>query len=125
MLRPSHDDWDERLPCCEFAINNAWNAATDSKPFFLNHGQHPRTPINVDVVCKLPATDTFVGRIKDSIARACESLQQAQQRMEKAYNADHRHVSFEIGEFVFLSAKGVPMAVSGTRKFMPKQLGPF
>ncbi len=25
VVSPSHNDWDLRLPCCEFAINNAWN----------------------------------------------------------------------------------------------------
>lgn len=102
FVSPSHDDWDLRLPCCEFAINNAWNQSTDT-PFFLNHGQHPRTPVNVDVVCKLPAADTFVGRIKESIARAQDSLAQAQKRMAASYNAKHRPKSFEIGDFVFLS----------------------
>ncbi len=54
--------------CCEFAINNARNQATGSTPFFLNFCEHPRSPISVDVVCKLPAADTFVGR--ESVIRA-------------------------------------------------------
>ena len=53
FVSPSQDDWDLRLPCCDFAINNAWNQSTDSTPFSLNFGEHPRSPINVDVVCKL------------------------------------------------------------------------
>ena len=69
MLRhfvgPAQDDWDVRLPCCEFAVNNAWNQATGSTPFFLNYGDDPRSPVNVDVVCKLPAADTFVGRVRE------------------------------------------------------------
>lgn len=69
MLRhfvgPALDDWDVRLPCCEFVVNNAWNQATGSTPFFLNYGDDPRSPVNVDVVCKLPAADTFVGRVRE------------------------------------------------------------
>ncbi len=55
FVSPSYDDWDLRLPCCEFAINNAWNQPTGNTPFFLNPGEHPRSPINVNKVCKLPA----------------------------------------------------------------------
>ena len=62
-------------------INNAWNQATGSIPFFLLFSEHPRSLVNVDVVCELPAADTFVGRVKESIARARESLQYAQERM--------------------------------------------
>ena len=40
------------------AMNNAWNQATGSTLFFLNFGEHPRSPINVDIVCELPAADT-------------------------------------------------------------------
>ena len=53
FVRSSQDDWDVKLPCCEFANKNAWNQATGSTPFFLNFGEHPRSPISVNVVCKL------------------------------------------------------------------------
>ena len=40
FVSPSYDDWDLRLPCCEFAINNAWNQPTGNTMFFLNPGEH-------------------------------------------------------------------------------------
>jgi hypothetical protein len=39
------DDWDELLDCAEFAVNNAWQESIKNTHFFLNFGQHPRTPI--------------------------------------------------------------------------------
>ena len=45
-----------------------------------NFGEHPGSPINVDVVCKLPAADTFVGRVRESVIRARESLSYAEAR---------------------------------------------
>ena len=69
-----HLNWDLRLPCCEFAINSALNAATGSTSFFLNTGAYPRSPVKVNMVCKLPAVDAFVGRINAAIARAKDSL---------------------------------------------------
>lgn len=125
FVSPSHDDWDIRLPCCEFAINNACNQSTDSTPFFLNTGSNPRSPVNVDVVCKLPAAESFVGRISDSIANAKDSLKYAQARMKESYDAKHRAESFEVGEFVFLSPRGLFLSVAGSKKFMARQLGPF
>ena len=43
FVNPAQTDWDVKLPCCEFAVNNSWNRATGSTPFFLNYGDHPRT----------------------------------------------------------------------------------
>ena len=127
FVSPTQDDWDLRLPCCEFAINNAWNQATDSTPFFLNYGEHPRTPTNVDVVCRsrLPAVDTFVGRIKDSINRARDSLKNAQARMCKNQDAKRRAEAFQVGEFAFLSTKGIRLSSVGAKKLMSQYLGPF
>ena len=125
FVSPSHDDWDLRLPCCEFAINNAWNAATDSTPFFLNTGAHPRSPVNVNVVCKLPAVNSFVGKINAAIAHAKDSLKYAQMRMSSDYDAKHRAESFQVGEFAYLSPAGLNVSMVGSRKLLSRQLGPF
>ena len=59
FVSPNQDDWDLRLPCCEFAVKNAWNAATGSTPFFLNQGSHPRSPVQCHqrwtVCCQVPS----------------------------------------------------------------------
>lgn len=41
FVNSAQTDWDVKLACCEFAVNNAWNRATGSTPFFLNSGDHP------------------------------------------------------------------------------------
>ena len=70
-MNPAQNDWNVRLPCCEFDVNNAWNRATGSTPFFLNYRDHPRTPVNV--VTPLPAANSL-WRMKDAVSRACDSM---------------------------------------------------
>lgn len=55
VVRPSQDDWIVELPSCKFAMDDACSQTTGSTPFFLHLGEHPRSPINLDAVCKLPA----------------------------------------------------------------------
>ncbi|DBA66918.1 TPA: hypothetical protein ACH3X2_14331 [Trebouxia sp. C0005] len=124
FVSPSQDDWDVSVPCCEFAVNNAWNQSTASTPFFLNFGEHPGTPISVDAVCKLPAADAFVGRIKDAVHAARSSLLYAQERMKGQYDSKSRAESFEVGEFAYLSPKGLLMSVVSSKKLSPRWLGP-
>ncbi|DBA89848.1 TPA: hypothetical protein ACH3X2_14250 [Trebouxia sp. C0005] len=122
FVSPSQDDWDVRLPCWELAVNNAWNQSTGITPFFLNFGEHPRTPINVDAVCKLPAADRFVGRIKHAVHAARSSLLDAQERMKSQCDSKHRVESF--GRVCILVTKRT-LDVVGSKKLTLRWLGPF
>ncbi len=51
FVRPSQDDWDVKLSCCEFAIDNAWNCTTGTALFFLNFGEHPRRVLSMLMLC--------------------------------------------------------------------------
>ena len=59
FTNPAQNNWDVRLPCCEFAVNNAWNKAAGSTPFSPHSGHHPRSPVNMNVVTPLPAANTL------------------------------------------------------------------
>ena len=39
---PDHDDWEELLSSCEFAVYNAYQDSIKTTPFLLNYGQNPR-----------------------------------------------------------------------------------
>ena len=38
-------DWDKYLSQCEFAANNRTISGTDTTPFFLNSGYHPKVAL--------------------------------------------------------------------------------
>lgn len=65
MLRmyvaPSQDNWDDLLASAEFAVNNAWQESVRNTPFFLNHGQHPLTPLSevVESQSPVPSAEHF------------------------------------------------------------------
>lgn len=78
FINPAQNDWDIRLPYCEFAVNNAWNRATRSTLFLLNCGSHPRTPVIMDVVTPLPTANAFAGRVREAVVCARASLLNAE-----------------------------------------------
>ena len=87
--------------------------------FFMNFGEHPRSPINVAVVCKLPVADTFVGRVRESVIRARELLSHAQARMCEAANAKRCAEAFQVGQFARLSIKGIKTTHRGEQVVRP------
>ena len=129
MLRtyvaPSQDDWDLKLPCCEFAVNNAWNAATGSTPFFLNFGEHPRSPVDMDVSSDVPAVMEYADKIGDALRAAKERLKVAQDRMKAVADGKRRDESFQVGDMVLLKTTHINLAKLGTKKLYPLFIGPF
>jgi hypothetical protein len=49
FVGPYQTDWDEYLAVAEFAINNAWSQSTQTTPFMLSYGQHPDTPVTLQL----------------------------------------------------------------------------
>ena len=125
FVTPNQDDWDLRLPYCEFAVNNAWNAATGSTPFFLNFGAHPRSPVSTEVYCSLPGAKAFEERVNDAIARARNCMQSAAERMKRNADEKQREVHLKVGDKVLLSTRHLKLAVAGTANFKPRFVGPF
>ena len=69
-------DWDKHLSPVQFAINNAWQET----PMFLNHGRHPKSPLQLTVLPPDSFADDFASKMRALIARAKRSMFAAQQR---------------------------------------------
>jgi hypothetical protein len=129
MLRhytsPYQDDWDTKLASAEFAVNNAWQESVQNTPFFLNYGQHPFTPVTLGVSAKVPSAVQYAQNFQERIAHAKTCLQAARDR-QKAYADTHRRdISFSVGDDVLLCTKNIKLKSPGTKKLMPKYIGPF
>jgi transposase InsO family protein len=57
FVGPYQTNWDEYLAVAEFAINNAWSQSTQTTPFTRNYGQHPDTPVTLQLRAHNPAVN--------------------------------------------------------------------
>ena len=118
-------NWDTYLTAAEFAMNNAVNRSTGQSPFFLNYGFHPALPVWRELDVNVPAAKSFaknfVSRLTD--AKAC--LESAQQRAADYYNRNKKDVTFTPGQLVMLSTKNLRALAVGSRKLLPRWVGPF
>lgn len=120
-----HTDWDTHLPVAEFAVNNAYQDSVKSTPFFLNYGQHPLTPVTIFTETHVPSARLFADQFQHAISNARKCLEQAQQRQKTFADQNRREVQYEVGQQVLLSTRHFTFKAVGTRKFMPKYIGPF
>jgi hypothetical protein len=124
-VSPNHTDWDKHLPMVEFAINNALQLSTKQTPFFMYTGTHPLTPLsslrdtnNADATT---VTTTWQARVQ----QATTKLQVAQNRQAQLVNSKRRDLTFNVGDKVLLNSKNINIKHSGSRKLLPRFLGPF
>ena len=125
MLRcyigPEADTWDDLLAAAEFAYNNSVQESVRNTPFFLNHGQHPLTPLSrVIEGNKVPSAEHFTSTSIDEAKKALLAAQSRQRALRKL-----RHVEYAAGDEVWLSSETLSVKGPGTRKLMPRWLGPF
>ena len=67
----------------------------------------------------------FTHEMQEALRRARELLQAAQQRQKAWADKQRRDVTFEVGQRVLLSTKHMRLKSSGSRKLLPRFVGPF
>ncbi len=133
FVSPTMTNWDELLVHAQFAINNAWQESVQNTPFYLNHGRHPRTPLSASLErgrtlpskSRNPASAAFAQHMQTTIARAKTCMLNAQQRQKHYYDKRHVPSVFEVGAEVLLATTNLHLRTTGTRKLIPRWVGPF
>jgi hypothetical protein len=137
-------DWEEQLAMAEFAYNNSYHSATKTTPFQLNYGFEPLTPLSLlsasgkrqrasaealfadagqDYTC--PAAQSFNETMAKSLTEARKWLEAARQRDKKYADPKRTAVTYEQGDRVLLSTKNLSLIKEGSRKLLPRFVGPF
>jgi hypothetical protein len=78
----SQDDWDDKLPAVEFAINNAEHDTTKMSPFMLNYGYSPWLPVSITPQARVPAAAAFIQQRQRRISEARTAHKVATQRQQ-------------------------------------------
>ena len=137
-ISPLQDNWVTMLTFAEFAYNNAVHESTGASPFRLNYGFDPvapgqdvgQPPITAEqvkqqkVIC--PAAQRhFEYCMQQSLQSAKQHLAVAKERQKKYADAKRRHCVFSVGDKVLLSTKNLSLKGGGSRKLLPRYIGPF
>ncbi|GIL91769.1 hypothetical protein Vretifemale_19353 [Volvox reticuliferus] len=126
-INPTQDNWDTLLVAAEFAINNSYQESIKTTPFMLNYGQHPLTPLSVDIPTPNLTAHNFNQRLKEAIRKAKHCLAEAQAKQKRFADRTRTDATYRPGDLVLLNTKNLKNLLhsSGTRKFLPRWVGPF
>jgi hypothetical protein len=130
-VNASQNNWDDLLSVAEYAINNAWQESVKATPFELNYGQHPLNPLLLatgksgHARSQQPSVQAFHARMSTAMHKAKDALRRAQDRQKRFADEHRREVELQHGDLVLLNSKNLRIQTTGTRKLLPKWVGPF
>ena len=125
FVRPSLNDWDIHLPCCEFAMNNAFNESIRATPFYLNYGRHPKSPTDFAFKSPVEPSESFPAKMKESLERAKDCMRIAQERQSRYASKKRRDLEFQVGDIVMLDSKNLKLKMEGAHKLGHRFIGPY
>lgn len=125
FVSPTLTDWDRHLPCCEFAMNNAFNESIRTTPFYLNYGRHPRSPTDFAFKPFQGPSKSFTTDMQSALDRAQDCMRLAQDRQARYANKKRRELEFLVGDYVYLDSKNIKLTTEGARKLGHRFIGPY
>lgn len=121
--------WVDWLAWAEYCYNTSFHTALRATPFEVVYGRSP-PPIlpYTPGSARTEATETLLRSRDEILAEARQRLLQAQQMSKKYYDANHRDVEYDVGDWVWLRLlhrTAQSLDPRAKRKLGPRYAGPF
>jgi transposase InsO family protein len=125
FINQRQDDWFDWISLAEFAYNNRVHSSTQTTPFMLDNGQHPRLGVEPIRETQLEALEDFTTRMEAATNEARSALAKAADDMAHFYDL-HRQTapSYKLGDKVWLNAQNIT-TTRPMKKLDHKWLGPY
>lgn len=124
FINHRQDDWAEWLSLAEFCLNNRIQSSTRQTPFMLNSGRHPRMGTEPLRDSKMASVDIFLKSMAEARKEAEAALQKAAEDMSRFYDQGRRHLSYKVGDMVWLDGKDIKTN-RPSKKLEDKRYGPY
>ncbi|GBG77338.1 hypothetical protein CBR_g23669 [Chara braunii] len=128
-IKPSQDDWGEKLPLIANLYNTVIPSTTDVTPNQLHLGWKPRSALDFllpeNQPAATPGTIEFSVQYKKLLQQAVKHIKKSQEAMIAYENKYRRQSTFQVEEHVWVKASELGQELGISRKLMPQYFGPW
>ncbi|GBG73919.1 hypothetical protein CBR_g17634 [Chara braunii] len=128
-IKPSQDDWDEKLPLIASLYNNAVHNTIGVSPNQLHLGWKPRSALDFllpeNRTAATPGTIEFGVQYEKLLQQTVEHIKKSQEAMIASENKRRRQSTFQVGERVWVKASELGQEFGISRKLMPQYFSPW
>eukprot|EP00983_Pelagomonas_calceolata_P084511 1156371-Pelagomonas_calceolata.AAC.1 len=106
-----------------FAVNNSKSESPGESPAFLMQGQHPLTPVTIQIDSTVPAARLFAAQLQQTNIKVQHSFRKLQERQKAQAYTHRRDVKYAVGDQVLLSTRNLTLQGKGPGNSCPNLLG--
>ena len=126
IINDDQNNWADKCPMVEFALNSSVSATTGFAPFKLNEGYMPqlRMPTSFDTTFK--GVKQFMLQVKWDLMAAHDTI--IVNRVQQMFHANKKCRAsdlYHVGDHVYLSTQNLTLPKGRVRKLVPKYVGSY
>jgi hypothetical protein len=122
-----HEAWDDNIWHVEVAINTSVQVSTGEAPHTLLFGRPMHVPMTIlhHQTSRAPVVNETLKSQEERITLVREHLMKAQERQKKYADMNRRELSFNVGDYVWVSTSNLRKPDDTSSKLKHKYAGPY
>jgi hypothetical protein len=126
-VHDEQDAWDEHLWHAEVAINTSPHTSTGESPHNLLFGRAMSVPATIlhQQTTHVPIVDEVIKSQEERLMLVRNYLMKAQEKQKKYADSNRRDISFNVGDYVWVSTSNLHKPNDDSTKLKHKYAGPY
>jgi hypothetical protein len=126
VVKSSQQDWAEKVPMCEFALNSSISTSTKWAPFELTYGHLPVISTILPRLADHPGVKEYARRAREGLYLAYDALIESRvAQTTQANKARRPEPKIAVGDQVYLSTSNLSLPKGRATRLNPRYVGPY
>jgi hypothetical protein len=126
VIQSDQQDWAQKCPMVEFALNSNISSMTGFTPFELNSGYMLQVGIPMATDTKFTGVRQFMQQAQTNLLAVHDTI--IENHISQMFQVNNKHqasLAYQRGDQVYLSMQNLALPLGRARKLVPRLIGPY